>query len=375
MTDSPTHFQSPQPILLIHGGAWAMPDHAVAAHERGIAAALTAGWSALSRGGTAVDAVEAAVTIMEDDDTFDAGRGSFLTRDGRVQLDALLMNGADLRTGGVACVERLRNPIQAARLVLEKSPHVYFVGPGAERFATQHGMRLVDNTELIVPRERNRLMAFQRAEAAGHPDTTFSGSSPNESGGDTVGAPEPALSLSKGLASETWEEAAPNSPEAQLALETEVEAALPEELRITDPTLHSHDTVGAVALDQYGNLAAGTSTGGTLNKAPGRVGDSSLIGCGCYADNLSAAVSLTGWGEPIMKLVLGKWAVDRVAAGATPQHAASAAIEYLYQRLGGHGGIILLGPDGRIGIAHNTPRMAWGIATATGHQLGITRNG
>ena len=146
-------------------------------------------------------------------------------------------------------------------------------------------------------------MAFQRAEAAGHPDTTFSGS-------NTPGAP--------GLASETWEEAAPTSSEAQTALDTEVEAALPEELRIDDPTLHSHDTVGAVALDQYGNLAAGTSTGGTLNKAPGRVGDSSLIGCGCYADNLSAAVSLTGWGEPIMKLVLGKWAVDRVAAGSNP---------------------------------------------------------
>jgi L-asparaginase / beta-aspartyl-peptidase len=353
------HSQKPQPILLIHGGAWAMPDDAVAAHERGIASALAAGWSALSRGGTAVDAVEAAVTIMEDDDTFDAGRGSFLTRDGRVQLDALLMNGADLRTGGVACVERLRNPIQAARLVLEKSPHVYFVGTGAERFATQNGMRLVDNTELIVPRERDRLMAFQRAEAAGHPDTTFSG-------GDTAGAPR--------LASETWEEATTPSSQAQLALETEVSAALPDELRIDDPTLHSHDTVGAVALDQYGNLAAGTSTGGTLSKAPGRVGDSSLIGCGCYADNLSAAVSLTGWGEPIMKLVLGKWAVDRVAAGSTPQQAASAAIDYLFARLGGHGGIILLGPDGQIGIAHNTPRMAWGYATAEGYQLGITRN-
>jgi beta-aspartyl-peptidase (threonine type) len=336
-----------------------MPDDAVAAHERGIAAALAAGWSALSRGGTAIDAVAAAVTIMEDDDTFDAGRGSFLTRDGRVQLDALLMNGADLRTGGVACVERLRNPIQAARLVLEKSPHVYFVGTGAERFATQNGMRLVDNTALIVPRERDRLMAFQLAEAAGEPDTTFSGA-------DTPGAP--------GLASETWEEAAPTSSESQTALETEVVSALPDELRIDDPTLHSHDTVGAVALDQYGNLAAGTSTGGTLSKAPGRVGDSSLIGCGCYADNLSAAVSLTGWGEPIMKLVLGKWAVDRVAAGATPQDAASQAIDYLYNRLGGHGGIILLGPDGQIGIAHNTPRMAWGIATANGHQLGITRN-
>jgi beta-aspartyl-peptidase (threonine type) len=331
--------QKPQPILLIHGGAWAMPDDAIRAHERGIAAALAAGWSALSRGGTAVDAVAAAVTIMEDDDTFDAGRGSFLTRDGRVQLDALLMSGSDLRTGGVACVERLRNPIQAARLVLEQSPHVYFVGPGAERFATQHGMRLVDNTELIVPRERERLMAFQRAEALGHPDTTFSGASAE-----------------------------------QTALETEVEATLPEALRTDDPTLHSHDTVGAVALDQYGNLAAGTSTGGTLSKAPGRVGDSSLIGCGCYADNLSAAVSLTGWGEPIMKLVLGKWAVDRVASGASPQDAATSAIDYLFSRLGGHGGIILLGPDGQIGIAHNTPRMAWGVATAEGQQLGITRN-
>ena len=327
------------PILLIHGGAWAMPDDAVAAHENGIRHALSAGWDALARGGSSVDAVEAAVTVMEDDDTFDAGRGSFLTRDGRVQLDALLMNGANLRTGGVACVERLRNPIQAARLVLDQSPHVYFVGTGAERFATQHGMRLVDNTELIVPRERERLMAFQRAEAAGGRDTTFSG--------DDV---------------------------ADADAMTAAVRTLPEELQVVDPTLHSHDTVGAVAIDADGNLAAGTSTGGTLSKAPGRVGDSSLIGCGCYADNESAAVSLTGWGEPIMKLVLGKWAVDRVAAGATPQQAASEAIAYLFKRLGGHGGIILMGPDGSVGLAHNTPRMAWGLATSEGQQLGVTRN-
>jgi beta-aspartyl-peptidase (threonine type) len=137
----------------------------------------------------------------------------------------------------------------------------------------------------------------------------------------------------------------------------------------------SHDTVGAVAMDAKGNIAAGTSTGGTLNKAPGRVGDSSLIGCGCYADNLSAAVSLTGWGEPIMKLVLGKWAVDKVAAGMSPAAAAQAAIDYLYGRLGGHGGIILLGPDGRVGLAHNTPRLAWGIQTSAGAELGVTRNG
>lgn len=298
-----------------------MPDDAIEAHEAGIANALAAGYALLERGASAVDAVEAAVAVMEDDEAFDAGRGSFLTRDGRVQLDALLMNGANLRTGGVACVERLKNPIHAARLVLDHSPHVYFVGTGAERFAMQHGMKLIDNTELIVPRERERLMAFQRAELEGAVDTTFSG---------------PLLD---------------------------------------DPTMASHDTVGAVALDRHGHIAAGTSTGGTLSKAPGRVGDSSLIGCGCYADDESAAVSLTGWGEPIMKLVLGKWAVDRVAAGESPEDAAKAAIDYLYTRLEGHGGIILLAQDGRYGLAHNTPRMAWGVKTAEGQSIGVTRNG
>lgn len=308
-----------QPVLLVHGGAWAMPDDAVAAHETGIANALAAGYALLERGASAVDAVEAAVAVMEDDETFDAGRGSFLTSDGRVQMDALLMNGENLRTGGVACVERLRNPIHAARLVLDYSPHVYFVAAGAEQFARQHGMALCDNSELVIPREQERLYKAQAAELAGHSDTTFSG---------------PVATLDE----------------------------------------NSHDTVGAVALDTRGNMAAGTSTGGTLNKAPGRVGDSSLIGCGCYADNLSAAVSLTGWGEPIMKLVLGKWAVDRVAAGASPDEAAHAAIAYLFDRLGGHGGIILLSPDGRMGLAHNTPRMAWGIRSPAGVEVGVTRN-
>ncbi len=317
------------PTLLIHGGAWAMPDSDIAAHEQGISNALNAGWSILARGGSALDAVEAAIVVMEDDETFDAGRGSFLTRDGRVQLDALLMNGADLRAGGVACVEHLPNPIRAARLILDQSPHVYFVGIGAERFATQHGMRLCDNMDLVIPREQKRLYAAQEAELAGLSDTTFSGVQSNQ-------------------------------------------ADIPAEFRTRPST--SHDTVGAVALDTFGNLAAGTSTGGTLNKAPGRVGDSSLIGCGCYADNLAAAVSLTGWGEPIMKLVLGKWAVDRVQSGASPQQAAEDAIAYLFSRLGGHGGIILLGPDGQIGLAHNTPRMAWGLATSTGKSLGIILN-
>src|SRR3984885_371897 len=315
-----------QPILLVHGGAWAIPDDAVDAHTFGVRSALLAGYALLERGATAVDAVEAAVAVLEDDEAFDAGRGSFLTREGKVQLDALLMDGGmtgTMRAGGVACVGPPRNPIPAARLVLEKSPHVYFVGRDAENFAAEHGMQLIDNSELVLDRERERLALAQHKERAGLPDQTFSG-----------------------------------------VQETDKEP----------PGLTSHDTVGAVALDAGGNLAAPPSTGGTLNKAPGRVGDSSLIGCGCYADNLSAAVSLPGWGEPIMKLVLGKWAVDRVAAGASPQVAAEAAIDYLFQRLGGHGGIILLGPDGRVGLAHNTPRMAWGLRTPAGKQLGVTRN-
>src|SRR5271155_1612236 len=177
-----------QPVLLIHGGAWAMPDDAVAAHEDGIANALTAGYALLEEGATAVDAVEAAVVVMEDDETFDAGRGSFLTQDGRVQMDALLMNGENLRTGGVACVERLRNPIRAARLVLDKSPHVYFVGTGAERFARQHGMALCDNMDLVIPREQERLYNFQQAELAGGVDETFSG--PAASNGSAAAALE-----------------------------------------------------------------------------------------------------------------------------------------------------------------------------------------
>jgi L-asparaginase / beta-aspartyl-peptidase len=328
------------PVLLVHGGAWAIPQAEQAAHAAGVRRALEAGWAVLKRGGAAVDAVEAAVMVMEDDETFDAGRGSFLTADGRVQLDALLMDGGRMRAGGVACVERLRNPIKAARLVLEKSPHVYFVGAGAEEFAARHGMDLIDNRELVLERERERLVHAKVREREGLKDETFSG-----------------VRDDKG-------------PET--AFDTEQESGSREqELGDEYPAEWSHDTVGAVALDAAGNLAAGTSTGGTLNKTPGRVGDSSLIGCGCYADNLSAAVSLTGWGEPIMKLVLGKWATDRVAAGTAPEMAAREAMSYLYNRMGGHGGIILLGPDGRFGLAHNTPAMAWGLATDAGMEVGL----
>lgn len=299
--------------MLVHGGAWAIPDEAVEPHLRGVRAAVEAGWQVLAKGGTSLDAVEAAIVIMEDDDTFDAGRGSFLNMDGRVQLDACIMDGATLRAGGVGCVEHIRHPVRAAKKVLTESPHVYFVSTGAERFAQQHGIELIPNEELVLEREVQRL---SEAKKQGY-------------------------------------------------------LTMPEEFGVAS---QYHDTVGAVALDADGNIAAGTSTGGTLNKAPGRVGDSSLIGCGCYADNLSAAVSTTGWGEPMIKLVLSKWAADRVEDGLAPQDAAERALAYLKKRLNGHGGIILVDARGRIGLAHNTPRMAWAMIGEGQESSGVSLN-
>ena len=300
------------PVLVVHGGAWAMPDDMVDAHKNGVRQALATGWAVLQRGGSALDAVEEAIVILEDDETFDAGRGSFLNRDGKVQLDALVMDGASLRAGGVGCVERLKNPVRAARKILSDSPHVYFVAEGAERFAQEHGITLCKNEDLIIPREVARLQEYQSHGSERKPDLFA-----------------PAI---------------------------------------------SHDTVGAVALDNKGNIAAGTSTGGTLDKAPGRLGDSSLIGCGCYADNDTAAASTTGWGEPIMKLVLAKWTTDRVGAGHAPEQAASDAIHYLKNRVNGHGGIVVLNRKGDFGVFHNTPRMAWGVRSGILDVVGVEKH-
>jgi hypothetical protein len=209
------------PVLVVHGGAWAIPDDMVDAHLNGVRNAAAAGWRILERGGSALDAVEEAVVVLEDDETFDAGRGAFLNRDGKVQLDAFIMDGLTLRGGGVGCVERLRNPVRAARKILSDSPHVYFVAEGAERFAAEHGIALCRNEDLIIPREVERLRAYQ-AQA----------SSSNSKDGNDLFAPTAANDML------------------------------------------SHDTVGAVALDRDGNIGASTSTGGTLNKAPGRLGDS-----------------------------------------------------------------------------------------------------
>ena len=302
------------PSLIVHGGAWDIPAEAVADCRAGITRALEEGWKILSGGGTAGDAVEASIVILEDDPTFDAGIGSHLTTDGRVQLDAIFMDGATLKAGAVAAVERVRNPIRLARAVQEKSHHMMLVAEGAERFAAEHGIPLCDPAELILERERAAwARCIEDSHAAEH----------------HVG--------------------------------------------------HESGTVGAVALDARGSLFAGTSTGGTCCKLPGRVGDSPLIGCGCYADSESGGVSCTGHGEGIMKIVMAKMAVDllndpralaahREASGPVTiaQAVADACVRKLAHRAHTTGGLILLDRQGNPAAAFSTPRMAYGYVAPDG---------
>lgn len=279
--------------LIVHGGAWAIPDSEVEEHRAGCAAGLEAGWAVLQAGGSALEAVEAAVRVLEDAPIFDAGTGSVLNRDGVVEMDAAVMDGATLRSGAIAAVQRIKNPVSLARRVLE-SDVVLLVGSGAERFAESVNMPFCDPATLIVAREHARWQQLQ--QRAARTQDAFMG--------------------------------------------------------------HPHDTVGAVALDSQGNIAAATSTGGTANKLPGRVGDSPLIGAGLYADNTTGGCSSTGWGESIIKVLLAKTATDAIA-NSHPMAAAQHAIRVLHTRVGGYGGVILLDGQGRPGVAFNTPRMAY----------------
>jgi beta-aspartyl-peptidase (threonine type) len=308
-----------KPSLIIHGGAWDIPDEAVEDCRQGIRRALEAGWKILSAGGQAIDAVEAAIVSLEDDPTFDAGIGSHLNRDGRVQLDAILMDGTTLKAGSVAAVERVHNPICLARRVLEKSEHMMLVGAGAEKFAAENGIPLCKPEELIIDRERT-----------------------------------------------AWRRCVEDSHAAEHHLG------------------HESGTVGAVALDLHGHLFAGTSTGGTCCKFPGRVGDSPLIGCGCYADAAAGGVSSTGHGEGIMKIVMAKMATDLLHAPPSPrrtsrakpreappphsqaQFVADACVRKLGHRAHATGGLILLDRDGRPAAAFNTTRMAYGFVEPKG---------
>jgi beta-aspartyl-peptidase (threonine type) len=315
-----------KPSLIVHGGAWDIPDEAVEACQSGCQRALTAGWAILSSGGSALDAVEAAIVVLENDPGFDAGYGSHLNLDGKVECDAIVMDGATLRAGSAAALERIRNPIKLARKILETCPHMMLVAEGAERYAKSHGISLCDPKELIAEAEWK---AWQQCKKDKHAAANHRG--------------------------------------------------------------HEQGTVGAVAIDSHGALFAATSTGGTCCKLPGRIGDSPLIGCGCYADSEAGGVSSTGYGEAIMKVVMAKAAVDLlrtantattltgaqqaapqpgspsvVSAPITATQAAQKTIALFAKRTQATAGLILLDRDGNPGFAFNTPRMAHGYVAPDG---------
>ena len=284
--------------IVVHGGAWDIPDAMVEDHMRGVQQAIHVGWSILVKGGSAVDAVEAAIMAMEDDETFDAGRGSFINQTGEIELDASIMSGNSLRAGAIAAVQNVRNPICLARKIMDESEHVLLVGMGATRFAREHGVKMCGPDDLITMRELERWRDAQRQK---HPPTK--------------------------------------------------DAFRKKMVPV--------DTVGAVALDQSGNLASGTSTGGIPNKYPGRVGDSPLIGCGTYADNSVGAVSTTGWGEAMIRVVMAKTVIDIMDRnGSDPEGAAKDGVRILERKAEGYGGIIVMNNAGKAGVAYNTPRMA-----------------
>jgi len=297
--------------IIVHGGAGNIPAELHAGFEAGCRVAAETGWDVLTGGGSALDAVETAVRILENEPVFDAGRGAHLNRDGEVELDAGIMDGRTLMAGAVAAVRRISNPISLARRVLSDSEHVFLVSAGAERFAEQLGMPFCDPGDLIVARERT---AWEKRRAQ-------------------LAATEPLN-----------------------------ERPLPPQAGLTSAT-SSTGTVGAAALDIDGNLAVGNSTGGTFFKYPGRVGDTPIIGCGLYADNAMGAAVCTGMGEQIMKTVLAKTTVDQIVLLGDAATAAKVAIGYFQRRIGGQGGVICLSPRGQVGWAFSTPHMGYAYRT------------
>ena len=292
----------PRSAIVVHGGAWAIPDDEWKAHREGVERAIHVGWKVLLDNGSALDAVEAAIVVLEDDPTYDAGLGSVLTRDGHVELDAALMDGRGFDVGAVACVRDLKNPILAARQVL-KSDQVLLSGEGASAFARSRGLATCDPASLIVPRERERLVRMLAEERGRTID-------PREAFGHPV---------------------------------------------VDRP----NGTVGAIAIDRGGNIAAGGSTGGTPGKLSGRIGDTPIPGAGLYADNRLGGAACTGWGEGILRIGLARNAVSHLRDSAA-QDAAWLAVREMDDRIQGKGGVIVLSRDGSLGFAFNTPRMAVG---------------
>ncbi len=284
------------PTLVVHGGAWDIPDTLEKAHLQGMKKALSKGWEYLSKSGSALDAVEEAVVIMENDQIFDAGKGSVLNTDGSVEMDASIMDGKTLNAGAVAALRNFSNPIRICRKIMEKTEHILLAGKGCEEFALQQGFKKVPVEDLLTERELLRLKELKKNQKY---KTEYS------------------FGNKKG-------------------------------------------TVGAVAIDINGNIAAATSTGGTPKKIPGRVGDTPIIGCGTYAENGVGGISCTGWGESIMKTMLARETAEKMRTCSSAQKAAEYAINLLHRRCNGLAGIICIDSKSRLGIYYNTPKMARG---------------
>lgn len=317
--------------LIVHGGAGTIARDRYEAARDGCREAALAGWQVLLSGGSALDAAQAAIVALENNPGFNAGTGAVLTTDGRAQLDAGLMDGATLDAGAIAGVERIKNPIMVARRVLT-SPHVLLMGAGAEQFAVESGVDLCDPSELVTPTQHARWRA-----GYSEGDDVHNGSGVNAG---TVGVEirpdDSTCTAANGM-----------NGHGTTADDTPVHA-----------DAEMHGTVGAVAVDANGNVAAGASTGGIAAKFPGRIGDTPLVGCGYYAENGVGGVSSTGHGEDFIRLVLARRALDYIAAGMSAQAAASAAIRLLDERVHGTGGLILLDGQGRVGYARNSSSMA-----------------
>jgi L-asparaginase / beta-aspartyl-peptidase len=309
--------------IVIHGGAGVieparMTPEKEASYRTGLAAALDAGYAVLEHGGSSLDAVTAAVRLMEDDPQFNAGRGAVLNHEGFAELDAAIMDGASGRAGAVAGVRHVKNPVELARLVMEKSPHVLLVGDGAEEFALEQGVVLVPRSYFITAARAQELEQARHAQQSASAGAT----SGNE---------------------------------------------------LTEQT--SMGTVGAVALDRAGNLAAATSTGGLTNKMLGRVGDSPIIGAGTYASNESCAVSGTGQGEFFIRQVVAYEVCALVRYRHYPLvRAVHEVIEEL-RRKGGEGGIIAMDPAGEIAMEFNSVGMFRGARDSRGRrEVGMYRD-
>ena len=303
--------------IVLHGGAGviersSMKPETDAAYRAALKRSIETAAVILDRGGSSIDAIEAAIRLMEDDPLFNAGKGAVFTADGKNELDAAIMDGSTMKAGAVAGVTRTKNPISLARALMEKSPHVMLIGAGADQFAASAGLQQVDPSYFFTERRWQGLIRQLKKENAPLPSRP-------------AGAPPP--------------------PAGGLA-------------EIEPPDAHKYGTVGVVALDRNGNIAAGTSTGGTQAKRWGRVGDSPIIGAGTYASSQSCAVSATGTGEYFIRLTVARTICALVQyKGIRLQQAVDQVVQKDLRSIHGDGGVIAIAPDGEMAWSFNTPGM------------------